>query len=67
MTKRIALMTFLLLVAVCAYATVTGNLKYELGPERVVVSCLDHKAPTVHVINPVSGPIVVVSCEREKP
>jgi len=62
--KRI--IALVLFTAACAYAAVQENLKYEVSQQRIVVTCLDHKAPTVHVLNPASGPYVIVDCEREK-
>ena len=55
----------LVAVTLTAAATV-NNLKYDIAEQRIVISCVDHKPPTVHVLNPASGAVVVVDCEREK-
>ncbi len=64
--KRFILASALAILASAVGATTVDNLKYDIAEQRIVVSCLDHRAPTVHVLNPASGPIVVIDCEREK-
>ena len=64
-TLIVFFLTFLLTTA-RIYATVQGNLKYEVVPERIIVSCRDHKTPSLRLLNPSSGPVVIVDCEREK-
>ena len=63
--KKLIILALVALATVTAAATV-DNLKYDVAEQRIVISCLDHKPPTVHVLNPASGAVVVVDCEREK-
>jgi len=64
--KRVIIGAILFFIATVAYTATVGNLKYEVVPERIVISCVDHKAPSMRLLNPVSGPVLVVDCEREK-
>ena len=65
-TRTVCLLFLALILTIKLYAAVNGNIRYEPANERITVSCLDHKSPQVRVLNPVSGTIVVVDCEREK-
>lgn len=67
--RKVFLVVFFLtffLTTARIYATVQGNLKYEVVPERILISCRDHKTPSLRLLNPSSGPVVIVDCEREK-
>lgn len=64
-----AFLIVLVILAVCAslmFGATVNNLKVDRvdGSERITLSCIDHRPPQVHVLNPASGAVVVVDCER---
>ncbi len=62
----IAVLLLVLFGCGVSYAITVSNIHYEPSNERITVSCVDHKSPQVHVLNPASGTIVVVDCERQR-
>jgi len=56
----------LFILAGCLFASVLGNVKYEVTEDRVVVSCIDGSSPTIRTMPRPNGKgyIAVVVCEK---
>ena len=54
-------------MALTTGATTTGNMKYEVLDERIVVSCVDGKNPIIRTaLRPTGGYYAVIVCEKTK-
>ena len=66
-SKIVPLLGIILVLSIDVWGfTHPSNMKLDPAEDRVTISCVDHKPPQVRLLNPVSGTIVVVDCEREK-